>query len=243
MELVVSRDAAALARRAADHFLDRVRAKPDLRMAVPAGRTPRLMYGLLAEDHRQGRVDFSSMRVFSVDELCPPAPPDGYFWRQVGKEFLAWAGVPPERQHPFRVDRPDLGQMCREYEETIVRVGGLDLVMLGLGPNGHIASNEPGSPFASRCRQVRLLASTAEYILTDAVIQGAVSDSAVTLGIATILEAREVVVLVSGAGKREPLAKMLDGPLTPDVPASALQMHPRCVILADEAALPTPVRR
>ena len=243
MELVVSRDAAALARRAADHFLHRVRAKPDLSMAVPAGRTPRLMYALLAEEHLQGRVDFSRMRVFSVDELCPPAPPDGYFWRQVGKEFLAWAGVPPERQHPFRVDRSDPDQMCREYEETIASVGGLDLVMLGLGPNGHIASNEPGSPFASRCRPVRLLASTVDYILTDDVIQGAVSDRAVTLGIATILEAREVVVLVSGSGKREPLAKMLDGPVTPDVPASALQRHPRSIVLADEAALAAPSRR
>lgn len=243
MELVVSRDAAALARRAADYFLDRVRAKPDLAMAVPAGRTPRLMYGLLAEDHRQGRVDFSEMRVFSVDELCPPAPPDGYFWRQVGKEFLAWAGVTPERRHPFRVDRPDLDQMCREYEATIARAGGLDLVMLGLGPNGHIASNEPGSPFDSRCRPVRLLASTVDYILTDAVIQGPVSDRAVTLGMGTLLEAREVVVLVSGAGKREPLAKVLDGPLTPDVPASALQRHPRCIVLADEAAMAAPTRR
>lgn len=243
MELVVCRDAAALARRAADYFLDRVRANPDLSMAVPAGRTPRLMYGLLSEEHRQGRVDFSQMRVFSVDELCPPAPPDGYFWRQVGKEFLAWAGVAPERRHPFRVDRPDLDHMCREYEGAIARAGGLDLVMLGLGPNGHIASNEPGSPFDSRCRPVRLLASTVDYILSDAVIQGAVSDRAVTLGIATLLEAREVVVLVSGAGKREPLAKMLDGPLTPDVPASALQMHPRCVVLADAAAVAAPTRR
>lgn len=237
MELVVCRDAAALARRAADYFLDRVRAKPDLGMAVPAGRTPRLMYGLLAEAHRAGRADFSRMRVFSVDELCPPAPPDGYFWRQVGKEFLAWAGVPPARQHPFRVDRPDLDAMCREHEETIAKSGGLDLVMLGLGPNGHIASNEPGSAFDSRCRPVRLLASTVEYILTDAVIQGPVSDRAVTLGIGTILEAREVVVLVSGAGKREPLANMLHGPITPDLPASALRRHPRCVILADEAAV------
>ena len=240
MELVVSRDAAALARRAADHFLHRLQAKPDLSMAVPAGRTPRLMYALLAEEHRQGRVDFSRMRVFSVDELCPPAPPDGYFWRQVGKEFLAWAGVAGERRHPFRVDRPGLDQMCREYEETITRAGGLDLVMLGLGPNGHIASNEPGSPFDSRCRPVRLLASTVDYILTDAVIQGAVCDRAVTLGIATLLEAREVVVLVNGPGKREPLAKMLDGPITPNVPASALRRHPRCVILADEAAVEVP---
>ena len=237
MELVVCEDAAALAGRAADHFLDRLRAKPDLSMAVPAGRTPRLMYSLLAEDNRQGRVNFSRMRVFSVDELCPPAPPDGYFWRQVGKEFLAWAAVPPDRQHPFRVDRPDLEQMCREYEETIARAGGLDLVMLGLGPNGHIASNEPGSPFDSRCRVVKLLPSTVDYILTDEVIQGRAADSAVTLGMATIMEAREVVMLVSGAGKREPLSRMLHGSPTPELPASLLRLHPRCTVLADQAAL------
>lgn len=243
MELVVCRDAAALARRAADYFLDRVRANPNLVMAVPAGRTPRLMYMLLAGDHRQGRADFSRMRLFSVDELCLPAPPDGYFWRQVRKEFLAWAGVPPARQHPFRVDRPDLDRMCAECEETIARAGGLDLVMLGLGPNGHIASNEPGSAFDSRCRPVQLLPSTVAYVLTDPVIQGPVSDRAVTLGIGTILDAREVIVLVSGAGKREPLQKMLDGPITPDVPASALRRHPRCVVLADEAAVRVPARK
>lgn len=236
MELVVSPDPAALARRATDYFIDRLRAKPDLHMAVPAGRTPRLMYRLLADDHRLRRVDFSRMRVFSVDELCPPAPPDGYFWRQVRNEFLAWAKVPPAQQHPFRVDRPDLEAMCREYEATISSVGGLDLVMLGLGPNGHMASNEPGSPFDSRCRLVRLLPLTVEYMLSDTIIQGTVSDRAVTLGIGTILEAREVVVLVSGAHKREPLWRMLHGPIGPDLPASALRHHPRCVILADQPA-------
>jgi glucosamine-6-phosphate deaminase len=110
--------------------------------------------------------------------------------------------------------------------------------MLGLGPNGHIASNEPGSPFESLTRPVRLLPETVRYILTDEVIQGTVSDRAVTLGMATILRAREVVVLVSGGAKREPLRKLLDGPVTPEVPASILQRHPRCTILADRDANP-----
>lgn len=236
LKLVVYRDAGELAEAAAGLVRERLRAKPDLAMAVPAGRTPRRMYAFLRETHAHSPVDFSSMRVFSVDELCPPAPPDGYFWRQVRSEFLAWAGVPPERCHPFRVDVPDLDAMCQEYEETIAKVGGLDLIMMGLGPNAHIASNEPGSPFDSLTRPVRVSPETVRYILTDEVIQGPVSDRAVTLGMATILRAREVVVLVSGPAKGEPLQKLLSDPVTPAVPASILQRHPRCTILADRDA-------
>lgn len=238
MELQVYPDAAQLAEASARLFQARVTGKPDLTMAVPAGRTPRRMYGLLHEGQARSPVDFSAMHVFQVDELCPPAPPDGYFWRQVRGEFLAWAGVPPERWHPFRVDAPDLEAMCAEYEETIAKVGGLDLIMLGLGPNAHLASNEPGSRFDSLTRPVRLLPGTVRYILTDEVIQGLVSDHAVTLGLSTILGAREVAVLVSGAAKREPLRQLLKGPVTPEVPASILQRHPRCTILADREASP-----
>jgi len=238
MELIVCRDSGELASAAAELVRERLRAKPELAMAVPAGRTPRRMYALLREFQERWPDDFSRMQVFSVDELCPPAPPDGYFWRQVRSEFLAWAGVPPERWHPFRVDVPDLEAMCQEYEETITKVGGLDLVMLGLGPNAHIASNEPGSPFESLTRPVRLLPETVRYILTDEVIQGPVSDRAVTLGMATILRARAVVVLVSGAAKRDPLQKLLTGPVTPEVPASILRRHPRFTILADKDASP-----
>ncbi|MFQ5898036.1 MAG: 6-phosphogluconolactonase [Candidatus Methylomirabilia bacterium] len=237
MELVVCGDAFELAERAAEIFMDRVRGKPDLAMAVPAGRTPRRMYDLLREAHAQGSVDLSRMQVFSLDELCPPAPPDGYFWRQVRTELLAWAGVPPERCHPFHVDAPDLQAMCVEYEEAIATVGGLDLIMMGLGPNAHIASNEPGSSFDSRTRPVRLLPETVRYILSDEVRQGAVSDRAVTLGMATILAAREVVLLVSGAGKREPLRQLLDGPVTPEIPASVLKRHPRALVVADSQAV------
>ncbi|MBI4636532.1 MAG: glucosamine-6-phosphate deaminase [Candidatus Rokubacteria bacterium] len=238
MELRVYRDAEELAREAAQLFRERLRARPDLAMAVPAGRTPRRMYALMRELQEISPVDFSLMRVFSVDELCPPAPPAGYFWRQVRSEFLEWAGVAPAHCHPFGVDAPDLDLMCAEYEDTIGKRGGLDLIMLGLGPNAHIASNEPGSPFDSPTRPVRLLPETVQYILTDEVIQGAVGHMAVTLGMATIGAAREVVVLVSGAAKQEPLRKVLEGPISPEVPATMLRRHACCTILADRAAAP-----
>src|SRR5439155_1352691 len=90
--------------------------KQEIASAVPAGRTPRRMYGHLRDWQAREPVDCGRMRVFSVDELCPPAPADGYFWRQVRREFLAWAGVPPERCHPFDVGASDLEAMCDAYE-------------------------------------------------------------------------------------------------------------------------------
>ena len=236
MNLVVTAGAAELADAAAALVRARLAAKPDLVMAVPAGRTPRPMYEALLRLQERSPVDYSRMHVFCVDELCPPAPPDGYFWRQITREFLAWAAIPARRCHPFHVDAENLESMCRAYEAAIAEAGGLDLVMLGLGPNAHLASNEPGTPFDSVTRPVRLLSETVRYILTDEVLQGAVSRRAVTLGLATIMAAREVVVLVSGSGKREPLRRLLAGVATADVPASVLAGHPNCTILTDRDA-------
>jgi glucosamine-6-phosphate deaminase len=238
MRVLIARDADELAEIAAEAFRERVRTRPDLTMAVPAGRTPRRMYGRMAALQTRDPVDYARMRVFSVDELCPPAPSDGYFWRQVRAEFLSWANVEAARCRPFAVDASDLDAMCTAYDTAIADAGGLDVVMLGLGPNAHLASNEPGCAFDVRTRPVRLLDSTVRYILTDDVIQGDVCERAVTLGLATIMAAREVIVLVSGDGKRAALERMLDGPITPDVPASILQKHARCLVLTDRAARP-----
>lgn len=238
MRLLRERDADCLADHAAALFRERVRARPEIAMAVPAGRTPRRMYARMAALQAQDPVDYGRMHVFSVDELCPPAPPDGYFWRQVRNEFLTWAGASAERLRPFAVDAPDLEAMCAAYERAIADRGGLDLVMLGLGPNGHIASNEPGTPFDALTRPVLLSPQTVAYILTDDVIQGEVCERAVTLGTATIAAAREVIVLVSGQAKRPALRAMLEGPVTPEVPASMLRRHPHCIVLADRDAAP-----
>ena len=238
MQVVIAREAVELAEIAADVFRDRVRARPDLAMAVPAGRTPRRMYARMAALHTRNPVEYAHMRIFAVDELCPPAPAEGYFWRQIRAEFLAWAGVDAAQCRPFAVTAADLEAMCAAYEGAIAEAGGLDVVMLGLGPNAHLASNEPGCPCDLRTRPVRLLDETVRYILTDEIIQGPVCERAVTLGLGTIMAAREVVVLVSGGAKAEPLAWTLDGPVTPEVPASVLRTHPRCLVIADRAARP-----
>src|SRR5262249_54574315 len=183
---------------AATLIRDRLTAKPDLVMAVPAGRTPRLMYAKLRDLQKRTPVEFSRMRIVCIDELCPPAPPDGYFWGQIRRELLSWAPVVPEHCHPFCVNAPDLGAMCRAYEETIARLGGLDLVMLGLGPNAHLASNEPGTAFDSVTRPVRLLAESVIYMTSDGpnwtACAGPLAEHAGTLGLATSARGRQVVV-------------------------------------------------
>src|SRR5439155_821799 len=129
-KVVVFRDAAELAEAAATLFRERLTARPDLAMAVPAGRTPRRMYARLRDWQAREPVDYGRMHVFSIDELCPPAPADGYFWRQVRSEFLSWAGVPTERCHPFDVGAPDLEAMTlgigtiRGAREVVVLVSG-----------------------------------------------------------------------------------------------------------------------
>ena len=105
MRVLIARDADELAEIAAEAFRERVRTRPDLTMAVPAGRTPRRMYGRMAALQTRDPVDYARMRVFSVDELCPPAPSDGYFWRQVRAEFLSWANVEAARCRPFASTR------------------------------------------------------------------------------------------------------------------------------------------
>ncbi len=236
MKLHVFDDAAALARGAAAHWLERLTARLDLVMAAPAGRTPRPTYQALRAEAERRDLSLARMRVFAVDELCAPAPADGYFWRHVRAGLLDWAGIPAANLHPFDPAAADLDAMCREIERRVATLGGLDLVVLGLGPNGHLASNEPGSAFDSRTRPVRLLPETVAYMLTDEEADPRVCDRAATLGLGTLAEAREVVVLVSGAAKREILRRALTGPVTPDCPASLLQRLPGALVLADRAA-------
>src|SRR5437667_7720475 len=150
MDVHVFADAEALAVAAAELFRARVAATPGLSVAVPAGRTPRRMYALMHALQADAPVDFTRMRVFCVDELCPPAPVDGYFWRQIQKEFVSWTGVPSARCRPFAVDAADRAGMWEEYEAARAEAGGLDLAMLGRGLSAHSACPEARGDFQPR---------------------------------------------------------------------------------------------
>jgi glucosamine-6-phosphate deaminase len=234
--LEVYEDAEGVAGAAAGLWLERLEARPGLVVAVPAGRTPRPTYRRLREEAGRRRLSFRRTHVFPVDELVAPAPAEGYFWRQVRAGFLDWADVPPAQCYPFDPEAPDLAAMCGRVEARIRELGGLDLVLLGLGLNGHLAANEPGSAFDSRTRPVVLQPETVAYIRADAGAGSRVGDRAVTLGLGTIAEAREAVVLVTGAAKRDILRRALTGPVDPDCPASLVQRVPAMLVLADRAA-------
>jgi glucosamine-6-phosphate deaminase len=237
VDLTVCDDATAMGAAAAAWLRERVSATPDLVLGAPAGRSPRPMYRALEALQATAPVDFSRLTVFAVDDLSAPAPADGVVWRQVRRDLLSWAGPPPARCHAFTLDAPDLHAMCRAYEAAIAAAGGLDLVIPGLGPNGHLGGNEPGSAFDSRTRPVDLAETSVRYFLSDSINAGCpCGTGCVTLGLGTVMDAREVLLLAAGPLKRAPLRRLLEGPASVDLPASVLRGHPRCRILADHAA-------
>ena len=223
---------------AARLFRARVEENPQLVLAPPAGRTPKGMYRVLAEEARARPLDCSGLTLFAIDEIVFPGPEGFRFRHDIEEDFLGWAKVPHECCHFFDVAAPDLGAMATAYEAAIRAAGGLDLIVMGLGENGHIASNEPGSPFDSRTRPVLLTRKTLRQFFPDPHPLPPEPWQAVSLGIATILEARSIVVLVAGAHKRRALRALLEAPVSEKFPCTALRSHHDVTAIVDAEAYP-----
>ncbi len=238
MRLLRCRNLEQFHAQAARLFLARIEANPKLVLAPPAGRTPQGMYQLLAEEARARPLDCSSLTLFAIDEIVFPGPGGFRFRRDIEEDLLAWAKVPPERCHFFDVRAPDLEAMCAAYEAAIGAAGGLDLVVMGLGENGHIASNEPDSAFDSRTRPVALTRKTLAQFFPEAHPLPPKPWRAVTLGISTILEARSIVVLAAGAHKRRAMRALLEAPVSEMFPCTALRAHRDVTVIVDADAYP-----
>ena len=226
----------AAAVEAAGEIVALVSGKPDAVLGLPAGNTPRLVYAELARAHRAGRVSFARARAFNLDEyLGLPLDHPASFRQVMDEAFYRHVDMPAANARLPDAHAPDRAAACARYEADIAAAGGLDLVMLGIGGNGHIAFNEPGAPFESRTHVVSLADDT-RAALVASLGGDHVPREAITMGIATILAARRCVLLAFGAGKADAIARALEGPQTPLVPASALRTHANCTFLLDGPA-------
>lgn len=242
MEILVSDDADATASRAAEVVLAGLgRASGrDPVLGLATGSSPLGLYRELARAVEDGRADFGRTHGVALDEYVglPPGHPEGY--RQVLlREVCAVIGLSPERLEVpdgSATDEASLDAAAFAYEQRIAELGGVDVQILGIGANGHLGFNEPGSALTSRTRVKRLSARTRRDNARFFTNLDDVPTHCLTQGLGTILSARRLVLVATGDGKAEAVAAALEGPLTASVPASVLQWHPDAVVCLDEAA-------
>lgn len=214
-----------------------IKQTPALRLGLAAGNTPIGLYRNLVKLHRATRLDFAHVRLFSLDEFIGlrSDSPNSYhtFFRQ---HLINHITIDPAHLHLLsgQTDE-DIASSCVSYERLIRNQGGIDLQILGIGQNGHLGFNEPGSSLNSRTRRIFLSASTKQNL--SRVFDGEpVQEWAVTMGLGTIREARTLLLLAFGAHKAEVVAKAVEGPLSAFIPASSIQLHPSVVLVLDREA-------
>jgi glucosamine-6-phosphate deaminase len=236
VKVLILDTAEAAAARVAEILADALAAHRATVLGLATGETMRPVYARLVALHREGRADFAGVTTFNLDEYVgvPPDHPASFaaFMRET---LFSRVNLDPARCHLPRGDAPDPEAEARRYEDAISAAGGIDLQLLGIGRNGHLAFNEPTSSLGSRTR-IKTLTEATRSANAPAFAPALVPRHAITMGIATILEARACVLLATGASKAVAVARMVEGPLGADCPATALQLHPAATVVLDGAA-------
>ncbi|WP_400162696.1 glucosamine-6-phosphate deaminase [Brevibacillus sp. TJ4] len=237
MKLWVVEDYQAMSRRAADVLAREIKRKPDSVLGLATGGTPVGMYQELVRMHREEGLDFSRVTSFNLDEYVglPAAHPQSYR-TYMEENLFAKVNIDPRMTHIPRGDAPDLEAECARYEREIARAGGIDIQVLGIGRNGHIGFNEPGSTAATATRVVQLTRDTVEANARYFDSPDEVPTQAISMGIRTILAAKRILLLASGSSKAEAVQRMLEGELTPELPASFLRQHADVTVVMDRQA-------
>jgi glucosamine-6-phosphate deaminase len=243
MLVVIKKDSEEMSREAARVVSEIMREKPSAVLGLATGGTPLGLYRELIRMHREEGLDFSKVTTFNLDEYIglPPAHPQSYHYF-MHENFFKHVNVDERFVHipSGMVDVNDVQHIhayCDWYEERIREVGGIDLQLLGIGANGHIGFNEPGSSLGALTRIKTLTRATRE---DNARFFGGdlekVPKYAITMGIGTIMGARIVLMLASGKRKAQAIKDTAEGPITAKVPASMVQMHRKAILIVDEEA-------
>ncbi|MFL5258968.1 MAG: 6-phosphogluconolactonase [Hyphomicrobiales bacterium] len=239
MKIVEVADYAEMSRRVAAIVVSQLRDKPDALLIFPTGETPRGLFRELSSLRKHGALDCGRMRVATLDEYAGLARDDRRrltLWLE--RELLNPLEIGDDRVIAFDPAASDAEAECARVEREIA--DGIDLAIVGLGPNGHVGFNEPGSPFDSRAR---LVALAPESIRSNAAYWGSeaqVPPTALTLGLGTISQSRRLVLMASGRHKADVLAQVISGPIGPELPGTMLRLHSDATIVADREALSEP---
>lgn len=225
-------------RMAANIISAQVIMKPDCVLGLATGSTPIGTYEQLIRWYEKGDLDFSQVHSINLDEYRGLSPENEQSYRYFMNTHL-FDKINIDKTNTFVPDglEPDPEKACRDYEEIIRAHGGVDLQILGLGHNGHIGFNEPGSAFEKETHCVTLSENTRQANARFFASMEEVPTEAYTMGIKSIMQAKKIVVIVSGESKKEIVKKAFHGPITPEVPASVLQLHNDVILVGDEAAL------
>lgn len=237
MEVIIVPDGDALSRRAASIIAEVVRRKPRSVLGLATGSTPLGTYRELVRLYKEDNLDFSQVVTFNLDEYVglPPAREQSYRYF-MNENLFNLINIRKENTYVPDGMAGDVPAACAAYEDEICDQGGIDLQLLGIGGNGHIGFNEPGSSLASRTRPKTLTKATRNDNSRFFSGIDEVPKYAITMGIATIMESRRVVLLAGDKTKASAIAAAVEGPLSAMCPASVLQMHPAVTIIADSAA-------
>lgn len=237
MRVIVTDDHEAMSRTAADALAAAIAAKPDATVLVATGNTPMRLYEELADRRQRGQLDTSRLRAFQLDEYLGLAANDRrslFGWMR--RAFVEPLGIPAGQVVRLAGDAADPATACAAFDGAVAAAGGIEISILGLGPNGHLGFNEPPSAADAATRIVEL---TPESVESNGPYWGGTDEvprRALTAGMNTLLAARQTLLVVSGAHKRNILDLAVTGPMTAEVPASFLQEAAGVTIFADRAA-------
>ena len=238
MRIYQEKDYNAVSRRAASIIAAQVVSKPDCVLGLATGSTPIGAYKQLIEWHKQGDLSFSEVRSVNLDEYFGLAPTHDQSYRYfMQTNLFDHVDIVPENTNVPNGLAQDAAAECARYEQVVAGLGYADLQLLGMGRNGHIGFNEPCDEFPVATHLVDLTQSTIDANARFFASANDVPRQALTMGVGTIMRARSILVMVSGADKAEAVRKTVMGPVTPEVPASILQLHPNVTLIGDEAAL------
>lgn len=227
-----------MSRTAANYIIEKVKQNPTLTLGLATGGTPKGTYEQLIKDHGENGTSYEKVTTFNLDEYIgfSGEHPSSYRY-YMDEQLFHHINVPKAQTHIPRGDAKDMEQECVRYEKSIDDHGGIDLQILGIGSNGHIGFNEPGTKFGAKTHIVTLDESTREANSRYFKAMDEVPRFAISMGIASIMKSREILLLVSGESKKEAMKQLLCGEVTESFPASILQLHPNVTIIADQQAL------